>query len=196
MPPILIPVHFIRKLRGQDHFCPSNYPQVGGTGPPAWRERVLDILSSRDERRAAEASRQAKQTQLERLKALFVEGDMEMAEYRRQRDRLRGELKALASPKETQVLDAGQFLEDMARLWEVAALEDRHEMLRAIFAKVWVDRATQRITGVEVYPEFVPAFLQVPGLERVGALFEIGGQVIGGFEVGERRSSLMVEDHR
>lgn len=137
---------------------------------PAWRERVLDILASRDERRALEAQRKALEVKLERLKTLYVEGDLDLGEYRDRRDGLREELEALVVPQEREVLDAGQFLETMAAIWDEATLEERHDLLTAIFRKVWVDRVSARVVAVEVVAEFVPVFRQM-GLVWEGGRF-------------------------
>jgi site-specific DNA recombinase len=131
---------------------------------PSWRDRVMDILASRDERRAIEARRQAIEAKLGRLKDLYVEGDKDLGEYRAERDALRDELASLVVPGEARVLDAGQYLEDMIGIWDQADLQERHDMLTSIFRKLWVNRVEQRIVAVEVYPDFIPVFRQITNL--------------------------------
>jgi site-specific DNA recombinase len=131
---------------------------------PSWRERVLDILANRDERQAIKTRRHAIEAKLERMKDLYVEGDMGLGEYRRERDTLREELASLAIPGEARILDAGQYLENMIGIWDQADLQERHDMLTSIFRKLWVDRVKQRIVAVEVYPDFIPVFRQITNL--------------------------------
>jgi len=145
---------------------------------PAWRDRVLDILASRDERRALETQRQALEVKLERLKTLYVEGDLALGEYRTQRDGVRDELEALVVPEERQVLDAGQFLETMAAIWDEATLEERHDLLTAIFRKVWVDRVSARIVAVEVFADFVPVLRGMESLVWEGERFLVGEKLV------------------
>jgi site-specific DNA recombinase len=140
---------------------------------PSWRDRVMDILASRDERRAIEARRHAIEVKIERLKDLYVEGDMPLGEYRRERDALREELSSLVVPGEAKVLDAGQYLEDMIGIWDQADLQERHDILTSIFRKLWVDRVEQRIVAVEVRPDFIPVFRQISNLTEKEGRFII-----------------------
>jgi site-specific DNA recombinase len=155
---------------------------------PSWRERVLDILASQDERRAIKARRQAIELKLERLKDLYIEGDKDLGEYRIERDALRDELTSLVVPGEARVLDAGQFLEDMIGIWDQADLQERHDLLTSIFRKLWVNRVERRIVACEVYPDFIPVFRQMSNLTENEGRF-VFRQAVSDEPLSTRRKS-------
>ena len=126
--------------------------------PSDWRERVLELVATNNEREAIEAERRRLQEKLRRLRVLFQEVEISEGEYRRERDRVRARLSELVIPQEVEVLDAGVYLESVGALWEAATDEERRGIVRALFSGIWCDPRAKVVTRWEVRPAFKPFF--------------------------------------
>lgn len=123
-----------------------------------WKERIVALVATNDDRALIEAERKRLEEKLRRLRVLYREVEIGEEEYRKERDRARARLSDLVIPQEVEILDAGVYLESVAGLWAVATDEERRDIVRALFAEVWCDPAAKVITRWEVKPAFRPFF--------------------------------------
>ncbi len=143
-------------------------PQVDGLIdrirlPESWRDVVQGYLSH-DRYGEIEKRRQRLFGKLGRLNELYIEGHIEKADYSVRRCAYADELASLVVPDEAVVIDAGKYLGKLRTLWDTAGVKRRHELLKTVFRRIWVDRIQQLVVNFESYPEFGPLFRQVAGV--------------------------------
>ena len=76
------------------------------------------------------------------------------------------QLDALRTPDQCSVVQAGEYLDTLAELWEQGTIAQRRTLLQGMIRKVMVDLQTCRVVCVEPHPEFVDLFKQVERLEE------------------------------
>jgi site-specific DNA recombinase len=124
--------------------------------PEDWRCQISGYLNGGPDLEEVERQRQLLEAKLDRLKRLYLAGDLDEAEYDAERDKIRRDLARLVTPEAVSVERAAALLENFALLWEQATLIERKQMLNEIFQKVVI---RNRVV-VEVVPRaaFVPLF--------------------------------------
>ncbi len=127
----------------------------------AWRRsqsRAVDVVAER-----LRLSRK-----LERLKRLYVEGDLDEQEYRDQKAAVARALAALpedrGNPDEAVGRQLVGFLEDLAGAWQVATPAERNTIARQLFVEVIVENRTAVavVPRPDVRPFFETLSCQVP----------------------------------
>jgi DNA invertase Pin-like site-specific DNA recombinase len=98
--------------------------------------------------------------QLDRLRELYVIGDLSKAQYVMRRQALEEELQRLAPPSDPGIERARELLEDFASFWELETEPaERRKLLLSLFAQVWAkDRA---IVAVKPHAAFARYFTAV-----------------------------------
>lgn len=129
--------------------------------PEGWRQRIEELSGDADEREAVLREREQVQEKLRRLKRAYVDGLMEDAEYDATRDRLQSRLAALVLPNSPHLVKAGEYLESLNTLWEVATLEEQREITRALLKAMYVDLEAERIVSLEPQPIFRMLFTDI-----------------------------------
>jgi hypothetical protein len=112
---------------------------------------------------ALDQRRERCEAQLERLKRLFVLGDISEGEYRRERDDLRARLAALKPPEMPDLEQAARLLDDIGVIWEEATLEEEKQIAHTLLEAVYLDSEDGPVVRVEPRPAFK-------------ALFELAGE--------------------
>ena len=110
------------------------------------------------------ARRRALELQLERVKELYLLGDMSRSQYDTRKTVLQAELAAVEPPLVLDITEAAGALTNFARFWDdVTDPAERNKILRVIFDKVTVDNG--RIVSVTPRDGFLPYFQfgQEPG---------------------------------
>ena len=126
---------------------------------PSWRERVIDKLSILSERADMLRQREVIESKLRRLGKTFIDGLIEEGEYNVQRTLLQNVLNSMIIPEANAALKAGEQLENLGALWEVATLEEKHTLLSGMLEAVYVDLAASRsIVGIQPKAPFYPLF--------------------------------------
>ncbi len=141
--------------------------------PEDWRERVIESLQSNGERRNVEGERRSLREQLDRMKWLYVRGDLEREEYLREREAIENRLRGLIVPREREVLDAGTYLQNLAEIWDEATMAERREMVQILLERVVCDPTEKRLTALRPRVAFLPLFRQLKGLQERGDEFVI-----------------------
>ncbi len=130
------------------------------TLPPDWRERVLAMVQEQAGRPVHEIRLEQERIegQLERLKRLFILGDIGEAEYRLERDRLKAQLDALDPPRMPDLTKAAELLGNFGQIWDAATPEERRQIARTLLAKAYLDADRGPVVAIEPKPEYEPLF--------------------------------------
>jgi DNA invertase Pin-like site-specific DNA recombinase len=95
--------------------------------------------------------------QLERLRELYLMGDLTKAQYVMRRQALEEQLERLAPPSDPGIERARELLEDFARFWELETEPaERRKLLLSLFGQVWARHG--RIVAVQPHEPFLPYF--------------------------------------
>ncbi len=144
--------------------------------PADWRTRVCELINANGKRQNAENERRSLTERLGRLKQQFEWGDVGGADYTRKRDEIKAALAALKEPEVTEIANAADYMQNMARVWQEATDEERRDMTRAILDDLVCDPEMRQLIALRPKPAFRLLFRQVRGLaERDGAFEIVGG---------------------
>jgi len=133
--------------------------------PDDWRDRLVELAGEQEDRGEVERKRRYLQDKLRRLRNLYLEGDLEKAEYNRRKVELQMQLSALREPGQPEIEQAGETLESLGMEWVGAPLQYQREMLQVIFESIHVDTLAGKVICVKPYTPFVPLF-RMDGLEE------------------------------
>ncbi len=127
--------------------------------PPTWRQKILDFIEGMTEDKSdLLQQRHHYERQLERLKRLFVLGDISESEYEKQRDGLQARVATLEPPKMPDVTEASWLLTDMGVIWDEATLEEQKQIAHTLLAAVYLDSEEGPVVRVEPKSVFKPLF--------------------------------------
>lgn len=119
------------------------------------RKRVPTEAGDMDTEKLRAQKRKAKR-QLDRLKQLFLYGDLGDLEYREQRDQLRSEViridARLSSNNPIQLQKAADLIAAFPTLWDAATPKERQSLVRSVVDKVWLNE--NGLDRVEIKPVF------------------------------------------
>ncbi|HLV44253.1 MAG TPA: recombinase family protein, partial [Aggregatilineales bacterium] len=122
--------------------------------PEDWRRRVEELAGNGDQRTAVLRERQQVEEKLRRLKRLYRDLIIDDAEYKSSLEELQRKLHTLVLPSDTQVVQAGEYLENLALLWEAATLKEQRDITRILLKAAYVNVIEQRIVAIEPKPVF------------------------------------------
>ncbi len=133
---------------------------------------VYDQTSA--ERDDTEVRRREVAGRLERIKQLFKWGDLDVADYRVERDTLEAELAGLRATTHRSGLlaQAATFLRDLPAAWEAATAEQRNSLAQLVFQSVEIK--DDRVVAVVPQPDFAPFFMLKDGVGSGGGGNESG----------------------
>ena len=118
-----------------------------------WQER-------RGERQSTAAERQRLERKAERVKLLYIEGELDDADYRRQRAEIAESLAAIPVDDGPSTEAVGQrlaqMLADLAQAWTLATPVERNAIAREMFSDVLIENRTA--VAVKPRPELAPFF--------------------------------------
>jgi DNA invertase Pin-like site-specific DNA recombinase len=131
----------------------------GLTLPQTWQEKTLRLLEEQANEQQ-ETLRQKKRIegQLERLKRLFVLGDLTEREYKAERDKLKTRLATLTPPEMIDLEEAASLLQRFETLWDAATGRERKEISHTLLKAVYLDSEQGPVVAIEPKPEFAPLF--------------------------------------
>ena len=131
--------------------------------PAAEREHLVRAWHlGQDRTTDAAAERERLHRKLERLKVLFLEGDLDQAAYRAQKGDLQSQLAALPAERgngEGVGRRLADYLNNVALAWQAATPEERNRLARELFGEVVVDNKTA--VAVMPRPDLFPLFAAV-----------------------------------
>ncbi len=148
--------------------------------PANWQERVLEILQEQLGAKQDVAQEQARiEKQLERLKRLYVLGDLTELEYLAERDRLQAQLVTLTPPAMPDLERAAELLRDFGAIWEAETLQERRKTVHYLLSKVYLDSGDQGpVVAIEPKAEFASLFGMIePGEDGGITILEPGAEL-------------------
>jgi site-specific DNA recombinase len=127
--------------------------------PPNWQEVALGLIHKEggrgqetiDERRRIKG-------QLERLKRLFVLGDLTEREYTIDRDRLEAQLAALVPPVMPDLKQAAELLQNIGVIVDAATAEELREAMQILLEAVYLDAEKGPVVAIEPRAEYKALF--------------------------------------
>jgi len=133
--------------------------------PADWRVQILVLVKVRVKAVGDVEAEQARiNALLERLKRLFLLGDLAEREYVVERDRLRNQLAALVPPAMPDLERAAALLGDFSKLWDAATQPERKQILQTLLAAVYLDVEHGPVVAVEPRAQFAALFAMMrPG---------------------------------
>jgi site-specific DNA recombinase len=152
--------------------------------PQDWQERVMEIIQEQiGAQRDVARDKERLEGQLERVKQLFVLGDMSEFEYRSERDRLRTQLAILTPPAMPDLEQAAEVLQNFGKIWEVATLQERRQIVHSLLETVYLDAEYGPVVAIELRAEFAALFEMLvyepdddgPVILKPGTPFPSGG---------------------
>ena len=126
---------------------------------PNWRTNIIDKVSSLSEHERVKKERANLNDRMRRLGKAFVDGLVEEEDYKIQRKMIQDQLDSLVIPEAEAAFDAGQKLENLGSIWELASPEDKHALLFSMLEAVYIDLAeTRSIVGYNTEELIHPSF--------------------------------------
>lgn len=139
--------------------------------PADWRAQILVLMKVRGKAVGDVETEQARiNALLERLKRLFLLGDLVEREYVAERDRLRNQLAALVPPALPDLERAAALLRDFSKLRDAATPPERKQILQTLLAAVYLDVEHGPVVAVEPRAQFAALFAMM----RPGDKSEVG----------------------
>ena len=130
--------------------------------PPDWRERARRLVLSLKEQENLAQQEQVLRLRLERLKELYLAGDISREEYQQEKRRTNGALANLVPGELSAILGVGELLANFSQKWEEAkSLQKKHELLRGAVAGARVKG--YRLVAVHVTQPLYPLITKVVG---------------------------------
>lgn len=154
------------KDRGYECSVPSKYiradvlePQWGEIVaniklPKDWQKRIEELAGDKDERASILREREAVQEKLRRLKIMYEDLLIEDSEYRAKRKQFQSTLASLVLPSMPHLVEAGEYLEEMSKIWAAATLAEQRDITRALLEEMYVDIEQDKIKRIKPNPVF------------------------------------------
>jgi hypothetical protein len=141
--------------------------------PDDWRARVCELINSNGKQQNIESERRCLTERLARLKQQFEWGHVAEVEYLRKHNEIKTTLANLQVPEMKVIVNAADYLQNMACIWKEATEEEQRDMVRAILDEVVCDPDIGRLIEVRPKPVFRLLFRQITGLFERDGRFEI-----------------------
>lgn len=133
--------------------------------PDDWQAQIAEIANHPAERDKAEQQQQTLEGRLARLADLYEMGDLERDQYIKRRAEIQTALASLDIPEEPAIVQAGEYLESLAGLWDSLTRKEQREVLHIIFADILLDVGEAKVIAVKPNRDFVPLF-RFDGMEE------------------------------
>lgn len=103
--------------------------------PKEWKQQVINSLKSDNQIQTPKASRQ----KLERIKQLYILGDISEAEYMEYRQQFASASNVDSNPIRMDDIEMFEsILSDLQSIWDVATLEEKDELAKLLFHKIYM----------------------------------------------------------
>ena len=121
-----------------------------------WADIMAAIQLPEDWRKRAQV-----QEKLKRLKQVFRDLLIDDIEYHSSLESLQGRLASPVPPSAPQLVEAGEYLENLGQLWREATLAEQTEITRLLVNAVYIDVGIHKIEAIEPKPIFRLLFEEV-----------------------------------
>jgi hypothetical protein len=136
------------------------------TQPEDWQAEALALIH-REAGRGQEivSDRKRIKGQLERLKRLFVLGDLAEGDYTLERDRLEAQLAALIPPDLPDPTQAASLLRNIDSIRDAAKPKERREIVQTLAEAVYLDAEEGPVVAIEPKAEY-RALFEMAGITK------------------------------
>jgi hypothetical protein len=125
--------------------------------PPAWRERVNELVSTGGEGLDAERERQHLSERIARVRRGLIDGILDNETAKAAIREAEAAMRAL--PRlDGASLQAGESLAGIRELWPHMTEEEKRDLVRLVLAKVEIDLRTGSVGSLIPKPAFAPLF--------------------------------------
>jgi len=125
--------------------------------PPAWRERVKELVSTGGAGPDVERERQRLSERIARVRRGLIDGILDNETAKAAIREAEAALHALPRPVRASV-QAGESLTGIRELWPHMTEEERRDLVRLVLVKVEIDLRTGSVGGLIPKPAFAPLF--------------------------------------
>jgi site-specific DNA recombinase len=132
--------------------------------PEDWQRQINGYLNGGPDLEQVERQRRVLEAKLERIKRLYIDGDLNDGEYRRERGKVRRELARLVTPEAVNIENAAAMLRNFSGIWDQATLVEKKKILHEILGRIVV--RDKEIVELIPSPAFVPLFNRFRSKER------------------------------
>jgi site-specific DNA recombinase len=126
--------------------------------PDDWKKRIEELAGDADQRERVLREREQVQEKLRRVKLMYRDLVIDDGEYRTTYDQLQSRLSSLVLPSSPHLVTAGEYLQQLGKLWAAATLEEQRDITRVLLNAVYVDVLQERIVAIEPMPIFKRLF--------------------------------------
>ncbi|MFZ5915522.1 MAG: recombinase family protein [Chloroflexota bacterium] len=138
--------------------------------PADWQARIMGQIEQRADALDIAREQARIEGQLERLKKLFVLGDMAEGEYRAERDRLKAQLATMTPPEPPDLAAAAALLADFGAIWDAATARERRCIVHTLLETVYLDAERGPVVAVEPKAKFAQLFEVIEKADPVGSV--------------------------
>jgi len=131
--------------------------------PDDWRQQVNSYLSGGPDLEQVERQRALLEARLERIRRLYIDGDLTEGEYEQERNKTKRELAQLVTPEAVSIEQAAALLRDFSSVWSQATFVEKKKVLREVFRRIVVKDKV--IVEVVPRPAFATLFEKFGGKE-------------------------------
>jgi len=126
--------------------------------PKDYQQKIIDTHKKLQLSYNAEKESKQLQATLQRLRELYKWGDIGKEEYRREKNKIEGQLTKLTPFKITAepLKRLAEFLANITIAWDKSSNEQRNKLARCLFQEIWVKDG--EVVAVKPQPEFEPFF--------------------------------------
>jgi len=135
--------------------------------PPNWRDYVRESLEDQDQRAQIEARRATLEEKLRRLNRMYADLSIGEMEYDQDREVILAELTVLTLPDETEIVEAGCYLDTPAGIWPKATEGEQSRIVKMVLERVYYDLGELQLVSLVPKPAFLPLFRLTPGIQGV-----------------------------
>ncbi|MEO8611877.1 MAG: hypothetical protein ABI690_28520 [Chloroflexota bacterium] len=122
--------------------------------PDDWRDQIVQHIAKENPNYLQiKKQHSSLKGKLDRLKQLFILGDLSETDYRQMRDELQEQLGTLPLPAQGRMIDleqAADLLGNIRNIWEGSTLEEREAWFKLMFNKIYVKNGA--IEAIEPTP--------------------------------------------
>ena len=164
--------------------------------PDAWQTRGLQYLATQSDAEDRRKKRAEVKGKLKRLVRCWIdlgEEAMSEAEYEVEKRNLEQEVARLSTIGEGEAVEAGEYLQGLAGVWEEATEAERRDIVRIVMEKVLVDTGARDVIALKPRRPFLPLFATHPRLmEKDGLIYPSFGDSKSGSD-GIRTRDLSLD---
>jgi site-specific DNA recombinase len=122
--------------------------------PEDWRQQINGFLNGGPNLEEVERQRRILEAKTERIKKLYIDGDISEQEYERERDKVRYELAQLVTPETVSIEKAAAMLRNFSTIWDKATLVEKRKILQEILDRIVIQ--DKMIVDIVPKPAFAP----------------------------------------